>query len=44
MKYLSEILFYLSWPLLIVISYQAVKWALKKFEKTNKENTESISY
>jgi hypothetical protein len=35
MKYLSEILWYLSWPLLIVVSYQAVKWVLKKFEKQN---------
>ncbi len=33
MTYTSEILWYLSWPLLIVISYQAIKWALKKFEK-----------
>lgn len=33
MKYLQEILWYLSWPLLIFVSYQSVKWMLKKFEK-----------
>ncbi len=44
MKYLHEILWYLSWPLLIVISYQAVKWTLKKFEKTNQEKSESGEY
>ncbi|WP_154665685.1 hypothetical protein [Saccharicrinis fermentans] len=44
MKYLHEILWYLSWPVLIVISYQAVKWVLKKFEKTNIEKSEGSDY
>lgn len=44
MKYLHEILWYLSWPVLIVISYQAVKWALNKFEKANRQNTESEEF
>jgi len=34
MKYLHEILWYLSWPLLIFISFQSVKWMLKKFERS----------
>lgn len=33
MKYLHEIIWYLSWALLIFISYQSIKWMLKKFEK-----------
>ncbi|MCW3805105.1 hypothetical protein [Plebeiibacterium marinum] len=41
MKYLSEILWYLSWPLLIVISYQAVKWFINKFEKQEAQLEES---
>lgn len=41
MKYINEILWYLSWPLLIVISYQAVKWMLNKFEKQNTSMVES---
>lgn len=31
--YIGAILGYLSWPLLIGISYLAVRWALKYFEK-----------
>lgn len=30
---LSSILWYLSWPLLIFIAYQAVRLALKHFDK-----------
>jgi len=30
---LSSILWYISWPILIIFSYQLVKWALKHFEK-----------
>jgi hypothetical protein len=33
MKYLTEILFYLSWPATIAISYFAVMWAIKKLDK-----------
>jgi hypothetical protein len=39
MKYLHEIAWYLSWPLLIFISYKAVKWVLKKFEQFNTKTT-----
>ncbi|WP_158027212.1 hypothetical protein [Labilibacter marinus] len=42
MKYLHEILWYLSWPALIVVSYQAIKWAINKFEKINKEEASSV--
>jgi hypothetical protein len=31
--YLGAIIGYLSWPLLIFLSYLAVRWALKYFEK-----------
>ncbi len=41
MTYIKEILWYLSWPLLIVISYQAIKWALKKFEQKEPELRDS---
>lgn len=44
MKYLHEILWYLSWPLLIVVSYHFVNWALKRFEKLNREKAESADY
>ncbi len=40
MKYLHELIWYLSWPLLIVVSYQSVKWMLKKFEKANEAHQE----
>ncbi|SMO61534.1 hypothetical protein SAMN06265379_103382 [Saccharicrinis carchari] len=41
MKYLHEILWYMSWPLLIVISHYTVKWAIRKFEKENKDIIET---
>ncbi len=41
MKYISEILFYLSWPVLIVISYQSVKWLINKYEKKEAELIDS---
>ncbi len=41
MKYISEILWYLSYPLLIVISYQTVKWLINKFEKNESEIADS---
>ncbi len=31
--YLGSIIGYLSWPFMIVMSYLAVRWALKLFEK-----------
>ncbi len=31
--YLREILMYLSWPVTLIVSYQLIKVALKKFEK-----------
>ena len=34
--YIGEILMYLTWPLLIVVSYFLVRVALKKFEKNMK--------
>jgi len=34
--YLESILNYLLWPLLILISWFAVRWALKRFEKNRR--------
>ena len=34
--YIGEILMYLAWPLLIVISYYLVRFTLKRFEKNRK--------
>lgn len=34
--YIEQILWVLSWPVLIWLSYQLVKVALKKFEKNEK--------
>jgi hypothetical protein len=31
--YIGELLMYLTWPVLIVISYFLVRFALKRFEK-----------
>jgi hypothetical protein len=31
--YIKEILGYLSWPFMILVSYLAVRWALRIFEK-----------
>lgn len=31
--YLGAIFGYLSWPFMILVSYLAVRWALKYFEK-----------
>jgi hypothetical protein len=37
MKYLSEIIFFLSWPVSIIISYYAVKWMLKLLDRPSEE-------
>ena len=31
--YIKEILGYLSWPFMILVSYLAVRWALNYFER-----------
>jgi len=31
--YIGAIIGYLSWPVMIILSYQAVRWALKYFER-----------
>jgi len=31
--YIQSILGYLSWPFMILVSYLAVRWALRYFEK-----------
>lgn len=31
--YLTSILFYLTWPVLILVSYYLIKFAVKKMEK-----------
>ena len=31
--YLGSVLGYLSWPFMILVSYLAVRWALRAFEK-----------
>ena len=36
--YTEQILWFLSWPVIIWFSYQMVKVALKKFEKNNAES------
>jgi hypothetical protein len=33
--YTIPILWLLSWPVLIIISYYLVKWTIKKYEKQN---------
>jgi hypothetical protein len=37
MKYLSEILWLLSWPVLIFAAWQLCAFAVRKFEKREKE-------
>ena len=34
--YIGKILMYLTWPILIVLSYLLVRFALKKFDKNRK--------
>lgn len=33
---LAEILWFVSWPVLIVISWYAVQWVIRRFESGNK--------
>lgn len=33
MMYTGAIIGYLSWPVMILVSYLAVRWALNRFEK-----------
>jgi hypothetical protein len=40
MKYLSEILWLLSWPALIYASYKLSELALKKFKKVEENSNE----
>lgn len=35
MKYINEILWLLSWPVLIYVSYKLSVWAVKFWEKKN---------
>ncbi|MGE0076856.1 MAG: hypothetical protein AB7S48_03255 [Bacteroidales bacterium] len=37
MKYISEILWLLSWPVLIYVSYKLSVWAIKYWEKKQPE-------
>jgi len=37
--YIGAIIGYLSWPFMIVVSYYAVRWALRYFEKRAGEET-----
>jgi hypothetical protein len=32
-KMLTQIIWLLTWPMLIAVSYVAIKWMLKKFER-----------
>lgn len=38
--YIGAIIGYLSWPVMILLSYLAVRWALKYFEKQATEEGE----
>jgi hypothetical protein len=33
MTYISEILWYLTWPATLVVSYYLVVWAVKKYDR-----------
>jgi predicted permease len=39
--YISSIIGYLMWPVIILISYWMVRWALRKFDKKVAEEKES---
>jgi hypothetical protein len=38
--YLSSILFYLTWPLLIIVSYYLIRYALRQYEKTERKQAD----
>ncbi|HUW06262.1 MAG TPA: hypothetical protein VMW01_08365 [Williamwhitmania sp.] len=40
MKYLTEILGLVSWPVLIYVSYRVIVWAIEKFEELEKAKPE----
>jgi len=40
MEYLRAILGYLSWPFMILVSYLAVRWALRLYEKRSASEEE----
>ncbi len=35
--YIESILYYLTWPLLVIVSWYGTKWVLKKFEQNRQE-------
>jgi len=37
------IIWFFTWPLLIVLSFQAVKYGIKKWEKKNEGSTQQAS-
>jgi hypothetical protein len=37
MNYIAEILWLLSWPLMILVSYWIISWVLKRFDQKEKE-------
>ena len=37
MSYFIQVLWILSWPLLIFISYKAIRWVLQSYEKKFEE-------
>jgi len=37
MNYFIQVLWLLSWPLLIYISYVSINWAIKRYEKELEE-------
>jgi hypothetical protein len=39
--YIQSIIGYLSWPFMIFVSYLAVRWTLRRFEKRLAEENES---
>lgn len=39
--YISNIIGYLTWPAIIILSYWMIRWALKRFEKKLAEDSEN---
>lgn len=40
MSYFIQVLLILSWPLLIFISYKAILWVLRNYEKKMEEESD----